>query len=197
MSMHPSPLCMIEKPFIFVSMGRAVPIMFLAIIASVIILSILGTKLFCGWVCPIGALQELLHMVPIKKELKGKIPFRLSNGIRIFFFVLFLTFLFAAGFSLYAYTNPFEFFHFGWGALSIIALAVVMIASLFIFRPFCYLLCPLGLVTWLVEHISIFKVRLDKEKCTDCKICITQSPCPTVKSILDDSEVRPDCHPCG
>jgi polyferredoxin len=197
MSMHPSALCMLEKPFIFVSKGRAVPVFFLSIIASVVVLSILGSKLFCGWVCPVGALQELVHMIPLKKGMKGKVPFRISNGVRIGFFALFIVLLFAAGISLYEYANPFEFFHFGWGWIAIVALVIVVIAALFLFRPFCYFLCPLGLLTWLAEHIAIFKVRLDKDKCTDCKICVKESPCPTVQSILDDAEARPDCHPCG
>ena len=195
MSMHPSPFCIIEKPFLFMEAGRGVPIIFLSILTSVLILSIIGNKLFCGWVCPIGAVQEIVYRVPFTKKIK--MPFRFSNAVRIGLFVLFIILVFAIGFSLYAYTNPFEFLHFGWQPLAIVMFAVVLIAALFIFRPFCYLVCPLGLLTWFAEHISIFRVRLDKEKCTDCKICVKESPCPTIPAILDEKKSRPDCHPCG
>jgi ferredoxin-type protein NapH len=53
------------------------------------------------------------------------------------------------------------------------------------------------LLTWLAEHISILRVRLDKEACTNCMICVKKSPCPTVPSILEGKKSRPDCHACG
>ena len=195
MSMHPSPFCIIEKPFLFMQSGRAVPIIFLSILTSVLILSIIANKSFCGWVCPIGAMQEIVHRIPFTKKIK--LPFRITNGIRMVLFVLFVILVFTVGFSLYAYTNPFEFLHFGWEPLAIGLFAVVIVAALFIFRPFCYLVCPLGLFTWFAEHVSIFRVKLDKGKCTDCKKCIKESPCPTIPAILEGKGSRPDCHSCG
>ena len=197
MSLHPSPFCIMEKPFLFLQAGRSIPVVFLSLLVSVIVLSILGNKLFCGWVCPVGALQEIVHRIPLPEKFKVKLPFKVTNSIRIGLFFLFLILLFAAGMSLYAYVNPFEFFHFGWQFLAILILAVVLVAALFIFRPFCYLICPLGLVTWIAEHVSLFKIRLNKDKCTKCNICIEKSPCPTIPSILDGKKSRPDCHPCG
>jgi polyferredoxin len=197
LSLHPSPLCLIEKPFIFLKAGRGVPIIFLSIVASILVLSIIGNKLFCGWVCPVGVLQEIIHRIPFPEHFKKKLPFKWTNMIRIAVFLLFLVLLFFAGFSIYGYLNPFEFFHFGFQLIAIVMLLVTLIASLFIFRPFCYFLCPLGLITWLAEHIAIVKVKVDGDKCTKCNICVEKSPCPTVPSILEGKKSRPDCHPCG
>jgi polyferredoxin len=74
---------------------------------------------------------------------------------------------------------------------------VTLVAGVFIFRPFCYLVCPLGLVTWVLEHAAITKVKLDRRKCTDCGVCTKLSPCPAVQPILDGRVSRPDCHACG
>lgn len=197
LAMHPSPMCVTEKPFLFMNAGRGVPVIFLAILAAVTILTIIGNKLFCGWNCPVGALQELLHRIPVPKGLKKKLPFKMTNSVRIIFFVLFIALLFTAGFSIYEYVNPFEFFHWGFGLMAIIPLAVSLIAAIFIFRPFCYFICPLGLYTWLAEQVSIVRIKVDKEKCTDCGICTEMSPCPTIPSILEERKIRPDCHPCG
>lgn len=197
MGMHPSPMCIVEKPFVFIQAGRAVPVIFLSLLGSVLLLSIIGNKLFCGWVCFLGALQEIVHRIPLSDKFKVKLPFKLTNGVRIVIFILFIIILFAGERSIYPYINSFEFFHWGFEIIAVIILSLTLIAALFIFRPFCYLICPLGLVTWVFEHIAIFKVKLDKEKCTDCKICLNKTPCPVVPYILEEKKVRPDCHPCG
>ena len=70
-------------------------------------------------------------------------------------------------------------------------------ASVFIFRPFCYLICPLGLITWLFEQVSLVKIKIDSDSCTNCEICIDDSPCPSMNSILSGDKINPDCHACG
>ena len=85
----------------------------------------------------------------------------------------------------------------GFETLVIFVMAVTLIAAIFIFRPFCYLLCPIGLFTWILEHISLAKIRLNEEKCTECNVCIDKSPCPAVPAIMEGKRSRPDCHACG
>jgi polyferredoxin len=197
MGLHPSPMCSIEKPLMFVQLGRSVPIVFFSILGLILLMTLIANKLFCGWNCPIGALQELLHKVPLPRGWKGKLPFRITNTIRIVLFLLFAGLLFGLGFSLYAWINPFEFLHWQMEWAVIPAFVITFIGALFFYRPFCYLVCPIGLVTWLVEHTSILRVRLDKNACTNCMICVKQSPCPTVPAILEQKRSRPDCHACG
>ncbi|HNW60625.1 MAG TPA: 4Fe-4S binding protein [bacterium] len=197
MGLHPSPMCTIEKPLMFVQMGRSVPIVFFSILGFILLMTLVANKLFCGWNCPIGALQELLHRIPLPRGWKGKLPFRVTNAIRIAILLLFTGLLFGTGFSLYSWLNPFEFLHWRLEWAIIPAFAVTFIGALFFYRPFCYLVCPVGLVTWLAEHFSILRVRLDKKACTDCMICVKKSPCPTVPAILAGKRSRPDCHACG
>ena len=197
MGLHPSPMCSVEKPFLFLQMGRAVPIVFIAILAFIALISIVGNKLFCGWNCPIGAVQELLHRIPLPNKLKIKLPFKITNTVRIVFFLLFLAVLFLTGASLYEYVNPFEFLRWDMELVVIPAFLITFIGAVFIFRPFCYLICPLGLMTWLLEPLAITRIRVDKKKCTMCLRCVHQSPCPSVQAVLDGRRVRPDCHACG
>ncbi len=195
MGLHPSPMCVIEKSFIFLQMGRAIPIVFISIFVFTMLMTIIGNKLFCGWNCPIGALQEMLHRIPVPN--KFKLPFVLSNATRVVVFVAFIGLLFTLGFSIYEYVNPFEFLHWSLEWAVAPAFLVTFVAALFVYRPFCYLICPLGLVTWLAEHISIIRVRVDKKACTECMLCVKKSPCPSVQAILDGKFSRPDCHACG
>lgn len=197
MGPHPSPLCVTTKPFLFANAGYSVPVVFFAVLAAFAILSVIGNKLFCGWVCPIGALQELCHRIPLPAKLKVKLPFRATNVIRTALFTAFLAVVIFAGVSIYDYANPFEMLHWSYELGALVALIVTLAAAVFIFRPFCYLICPLGLATWVLEHVAIARVRIDKDACTECDICIEESPCPGVSSILDGRVSRPDCHACG
>jgi len=197
MGPHPSPLCVTTKPFLFAKAGYAVPVAFLAILVAIAVLSVVGNKLFCGWVCPIGSLQEICHRIPLPGRLKPKLPFRATNVIRTVIFITFLAVVILAGFSIYDFANPFEMLHWSYELGALVALLVTLAAAIFMFRPFCYLVCPLGLLTWVLEHLSIVKVRVDKEACTECDTCIEESPCPAVRPILDGKVSRPDCHACG
>ena len=197
MGLHPSPICTITKPFMFMERGMSPPIIFWVILVTIAIFTIIGNKLFCGWVCPVGAAQEIFNRIPLPDRLKITLPFKITNPIRIFLFILFFPLLFWLGVESYEYFNPFEFLHWGFTVMGIIVFAALMIVAIFVFRPFCYLICPLGLVTWILEHLSVAKVKVDKDRCTDCDICVDESHCPAVRSILDERRSRPDCHACG
>ena len=197
MALHPSPLCVISKPFLFLDAGYAVPAVFLTLLAFMGIVTVIGNKLFCGWSCPIGAIQEIVHRIPLPKRWKTKLPFKITQSVRTLFFVVFLAVVFSSSIDLYDYVNPFEALHWDFEIWMTGVLLVVLAAALFAYRPFCYLLCPVGLFTWGLEHISIFRVRVDRDVCDDCNLCVNQSPCPTVPAILEGRRSRPDCHACG
>jgi polyferredoxin len=197
MSLHPSPICVFSKPFLFANAGRPIPLIFIIIFTLIMLLTFVGKKLFCGWACPLGALQELVYHIPLPKRWKQKLPFFYTNFIRIMIFVAFILFVLIANANIYDYYNPFESMHWELTTYMWIVLITTLLVALFTFRPFCYLICPIGLFTWLVEHISIYKVKVDDTKCTQCNICIKKSPCPTVPYILKHHKSQPDCHACG
>ncbi|RPI03660.1 MAG: 4Fe-4S binding protein [Calditrichaeota bacterium] len=197
MGLHPSPMCIIEKPFLFINAGRSIPIFFFSMLAFVGLLTIISNKSFCGWTCPVGALQELIYHIPVFRKFKRPLPFALTNTIRLGVFAIFIVLVFTLSFSLFGYLNAFHILHWRWSATLIPSLIIVLIGGLIVYRPFCYLVCPLGLVTWILEPFSILRVRLIKSACTDCRLCIKKSPCPTVPSILENKKIRPDCHACG
>ena len=77
---------------------------------------------------------------------------------------------------------------FSWKALVTVA---VVVASIFIYRPFCRFLCPLGAIYSLFNRTAVFGVRLDKKKCTHCGACARA--CKMDVRIVNDRE----CLRCG
>ncbi len=101
------------------------------------------------------------------------------------------------GVSVYDYLNLFHFLHWRFELYVTMVLLNTLAASVFIFRPFCCLVCTIGMLTWILEHFSMIKVRVNKHDCKECNLCIKKSYCSAVKSIIDEKRFHPDCFACG
>ncbi|MCK4275197.1 MAG: 4Fe-4S binding protein, partial [Phycisphaerae bacterium] len=167
-------------------------------------LAIIGNKLICGWACPFGALQELIYHLPILRTLKKrKVPFMVSNTIRGVLFVAVLLMLFdivggRKGFVIYHYLNPFNLFNFDietvWVGATIV---VALVVSFGFYRPFCQFICPFGLLSWVLERVSIFRVKIDRSRCTDCGACVSACPLDAAKDRVAGKIFPADCFSCG
>lgn len=191
LSPHPSPLCALTKPIMFsLNMKQIVfPPVFATILLLIAFLSIIGNKLFCGWVCPIGALQEIVYLGSPRLG-KYKLSFVVVNMLRVILLILLVPILIRYGIYLYGYFNPFEIIHWPfatdfWVLYTWAVILITISASLFLFRPFCHCICSIGALTWFLEWISLAKIRLREEKYNQCKLCIKHSPCLAVPSILN------------
>ena len=92
--MHqPSPLRAVVDPVTALATGSAITLKKATMLAFIGGLSVIGAKLFCGWVCPFGALQEIVNRIPAPSGKKIKLPFKISNSIRISLFAISLDLL--------------------------------------------------------------------------------------------------------
>ena len=172
--------------------------------AFFIILAIIGNKIICGWACPFGALQELIYSIPVLRKIKKrKLPFVFTNTIRACLFIAVLLFMFGIiggrkGFVIYHYINPFNLFDLHFETFSILLIVIIVLLVSFIaYRPFCQLICPFGFISWVAERFSIFRVRIDKEKCTQCGACIKACPLETTAGLVDGRKMPADCFSCA
>jgi len=169
-----------------------------------IMLAIVGNKIICGWACPFGALQELIYSIPILRKIKKKkLPFVFTNSIRVCLFIAMLLFLFGIiggrrGFVIYHYVNPFNLFNLDFETFSILLTVVIaLLVSFAIYRPFCQFICPFGLISWIAERFSIFRIRIDKEKCNQCGACIKACPLEAAEGRVERKRLPADCFSCA
>ncbi|KZL92690.1 4Fe-4S binding protein [Clostridium magnum] len=176
------------------------------IIALLVFLGIVvaANKFICGWACQLGTLQDFIFRLNRdSKDREGifkqyKIPFYISNTIRIVFFILFTLVAFIWSFDIIEVINPFTIFKpAALTAIGIVFISILLISSLFIYRPWCHLFCPFGLLGWIVEKFSKFRIKVDSTTCINCKECTVACPTNAMKSILSKDKIKPDCFSCG
>ncbi len=199
----PNPMEGIVK--VFKSMVGLYPDPRVKVIAFVffIILAVVGNKMICGWACPFGAFQELIYSLPILRRIKQKkLPFILTNTIRAGLFSAMLLFLFGViggrkGTVIYHYVNPFNLFDLDFESFSILLTVIIaLLGSFIIYRPFCQFICPFGFVSWIAERFSIIRVRIDKEECTQCNVCVKVCPLEAAKGLVGGKKMPADCFSC-
>ena len=175
---------------------------------------ILG-RTVCGWLCPAGLLQELLHKLPTPKLKKGRVTRALSYlkyvllaifvvvvplyyGMRNFPLPAFCKYICPAGtlegaVGLLANGANRALFTMLGGLFTwkfILLLAIIGIC-IFAHRAFCRFLCPLGAIYGLFARVNIIGVKVQREKCIDCARCV--GCCPMDIRRVGDHE----CIHCG
>lgn len=167
-------------------------------------LAVIGNKMVCGWACPFGALQELIYSIPIFGKLKrNRLPFVWTNAIRVMLFAVTLLLLFGLiggrkGLVIYHYINPFNLFNLDLGTIGVGATVIVaLVGSFFVYRPFCHIICPFGLVSWICEQLSVTRVRINRDACTQCGACIKECPSEAAKDRVYLKRLPADCFSCA
>jgi len=192
------------------AIGASAP--FIVILPMIIILTILLLTVFlfgrilCGFACPVGALQELISKIKFKsnikkqKNIKYKIDISLKTAtiIRWIFFGIVTVLAIFWSFSLLQIINPFAGFNLFTNPLAPlflipgITLILVVIASFFMYRPWCRLFCPFGALASLVGRFTQYKY-IRTEDCNECGLC--EKICPTHQAERDSK--KRECYYCN
>ena len=158
-----------------------------------ILLGVLLGRFICGFLCPFGWLQELLHKIPTKKLSTKKLkPLTYLKYVILAVMVVLLPAIIVSDvgigdpfFCKYICPQgvlegaiPLSAVNAGiraaLGSLFTWKLAVlltVVVLSVLFFRPFCKWICPLGAFYALLNKVSLFQMKVDKNKCVSCGKC--------------------------
>ncbi len=163
-----------------------------------------GRGVYCGWLCPFGALQELLHKLAQRLaipeyRLPGVLHERLTALKYVIFVALFGLSLQSIGYAAKAAeVEPFKtaiVLHFNRGGVFFWYAAGLLLIGLFIRKFFCKYLCPLGAALAIPAPLRIFDwLRRRKECGRPCQICAIQCE---VQAIRPTGDINPnECHYC-
>lgn len=166
---------------------------------------VLANKFICSWGCQIGTLQDFIFRLNRneKDTASGnlgyvKLSFKLTNTIRVLFFAALCFAAFRFSYDITESIDPFKIFKPQTiGIYGGMFIGTILALSIFIYRPWCLMFCPFGLVGWVFEKISIFKINVDYEKCISCKACEKACPSTVMSAILRRDKVIPDCFSCN
>lgn len=162
-------------------------------------------RMFCGYACPVGVIQEIVSKVNFKNDLKNQkkarykidIPQKYAKIIRWFFFVFIITSSIVWNLALLQFITPFAGIYnlrYPSGVLisvPLITIIIVIVLSVFIYRPWCRMLCPFGALASVISRFSKYKY-IRSYNCSDCGLC--ERICPTNEAKIDSS--KSECYFC-
>ena len=192
--LNPNPVFSVRNLLMVVLVKHQLLLPIAAMLVILLLMVWVSNKSICGWGCQLGLLQDLLHRVNLPK---WKPPFWLSNSVRVIAFVALVAGLAVAGLDWIGIIDPFKLFQFNFTLAIGLFSAGVLIASLFIYRPWCHFLCPFGLLGWLVEQVSLFRPRINREACKECKLCVKACPTNAMADFYAGKKIHADCFACG
>jgi transcriptional regulator of nitric oxide reductase/ferredoxin len=175
------------------------PVLFLLWSYVAVALLFWGRGVFCGWLCPFGALQELLSEGARQLRIPQlRLPFVLHEKLWPLKYIIFLG-LFAVSLNsvnlafVGAEVEPFK------TAISmkfirhwpfVVYAGALLAAGLFVERFFCRYLCPLGAALAIPARIRMFEWLKRHPQCgRECAIC--EHSCP-VQAIHPSGEINPN-----
>lgn len=155
-------------------------------------------RTICGWLCPLGMIQELLHKLPTPKLQKSPVTRILSGGkyVLLAVFVIAIPLYFSMqhipmpAFCKYIcpagtvegaiplLANPVNAAKFSMLSIfftrKFVILVLILTACIFIYRAFCRFLCPLGAIYGLFSRLSVLGVKVEATACTHCGLCVAR-----------------------
>lgn len=175
-------------------------------------------RLVCGFLCPFGLIQDLLHKIPFPKKIRTFYGDKLLRKLKYVIFIVFVILLPLFVVDIMGQGAPYfcklicpvgtleggiplvllnETMRnaIGWlYAWKCTLLILTIVLSIIIYRPFCKYICPLGALYSIFNPISIFRYGVDKEKCIHCGKC--EKSCQMQVNPVENAN-HPECIRCG
>lgn len=152
----------------------------LLLVVFTVVTTLLWGRVFCGFLCPFGALQDALEKV-VPRRFRRELPTWLHRrALKGKYGILALILIPAAAgsqVSIFQYFEPFGTVFFFSTSLLLWSIAgVVLLASAVVPRFYCRYACPLGAALALGSSLAPFRMPR-VEQCSVCRVC--ENACPT------------------
>ena len=152
----------------------------LFMIGFTVVTTLLWGRVFCGFLCPFGALQDLITRI-VPRRLQRGLPQRIHDrALYLKYGILLLIVGLAAApahIGVYQYFEPFgTVFYLSTSPLLWSIAGGFLVASAVVPRFYCRYACPLGAALGVASLLTVFRIRR-VEQCDPCKVC--QNACPT------------------
>jgi len=184
-----APLMPMEFPGIvsIVTSGQTVAPGIIGILAGIGLVLLVG-RTFCGHLCPVGSVQELVWNLPGKK-----IDIRKTHYLEVLRAGVFVVTVIGALWyvNLMEYTGVYDFFSLTL-SIGLVVFLVLLLLSVFMYRPVCRGICPFGLLFSIPAHFSLYRLRRTNA-CIRCRKC--EKACPAHVAGRDSS--KRECYLCA
>ena len=180
----------------------------LVLLAGIIVLGVVLSRFFCGWICAFGALQGIFGWIGKKLFKKRRtVPKKLDQALRWIKYPLLVGIVYFTWTTGTLIIRPYDplaaYAHLSAGiasvwaefAVGLIMLIVVLVLSTLYERAFCKYLCPLGAVNSILGRIPLFRIKREPSTCISCskcdRVCPMNIDVSTAKTITS-----PECIGC-
>ena len=184
-----------------------------AFLIAVVGVSFVSGRSFCGWMCPLGTLQDLFARwtqwlsgekdrrrgIKSKARFPIQVPPALDKWLRYVKYLVLAVIILASTRSiyppLYDICPPRAIFGFHWNT-SLLALVLIgfVLTSMLIKRFSCKYLCPLGAALAIFNKISPIHISTDQHNCTSCGRC--EAECPVDIAPIPENMRSLECVQC-
>lgn len=180
----------------------------MVLMAIIFFLAVLFGPVFCGWVCPLGTIQEWFGKIGrklFKHRYNSFVPVKIDKVLRYVRYAVLVWVVFVtarSGYLMFETIDPYNALFSFWSdevkIPALIILGITLGLSLIVERPWCKYACPYGALLGITNKFRIFKIRRAPSTCISCnkctKSCPMNIPVATQEKVTDHQCIS--CYEC-